>query len=35
MAHMIEEINGVASFAENGAKERAWHELGVVSAGAL
>ena len=35
MAHMIEEINGVASFAENGAKERAWHELGVVFDGEM
>ena len=32
---MIEEINGVASFAENGAKERAWHELGVVFDGEM
>ncbi len=30
MAHNIEIINGVASFAENGAKDRAWHELGEV-----
>lgn len=35
MAHMIEEVNGVASFAENGAKERAWHELGVVFDGEM
>lgn len=35
MAHMIEEINGVASFAENGRKERAWHELGVVFDGEM
>ena len=32
---MIEEINGVASFAENGRKERAWHELGVVFDGEM
>lgn len=35
MAHMIEEVNGVASFAENGRKERAWHELGVVFDGEM
>lgn len=28
MAHGIEIVNGVASFAENGRKERAWHRLG-------
>lgn len=28
MAHNIEIVNGVASFAENGKKERAWHGLG-------
>ena len=28
MAHGIEIVNGVASFAENGKKERAWHGLG-------
>lgn len=28
MAHNIEILNGVASFAENGKKERAWHGLG-------
>ena len=28
MAHNIEIRNGVASFAENGKKERAWHGLG-------
>ena len=28
MAHMIEERNGVYSFAENGKRERAWHGLG-------
>ena len=28
MAHNIEIRNGVASFAENGKKERAWHNLG-------
>ena len=30
MAHNIEIVNGVASFAENGKKERAWHGLGQV-----
>ena len=30
MAHNLEIINGVASFAENGLKERAWHGLGQV-----
>lgn len=30
MAHNIEINNGVASFAENGRKERAWHRLGQV-----
>lgn len=30
MAHNIEINNGVASFAENGRKERAWHRLGHV-----
>lgn len=30
MAHEIEIKNGVASFAENGRKERAWHKLGQV-----
>lgn len=30
MAHNIEINNGVASFAENGRKERAWHKLGQV-----
>lgn len=30
MAHNIEERNGIASFAENGRKERAWHRLGKV-----
>lgn len=30
MAHNIEIINGVASFAENGSKHRAWHGLGQV-----
>jgi len=30
MSHNIEINNGVASFAENGRKERAWHELGQV-----
>lgn len=28
MAHGIEIVNGVASFAENGRRERAWHHLG-------
>ena len=28
MAHNIEIRNGVASFAENAKKERAWHKLG-------
>ena len=30
MAHNIEVVNGIASFAENGKKERAWHGLGQV-----
>ena len=30
MAHNIEINNGIASFAENGRKERAWHKLGQV-----
>lgn len=30
MSHNIEINNGVASFAENGRKERAWHKLGQV-----
>lgn len=30
MAHNLEINNGVASFAENGRKERAWHRLGQV-----
>ena len=30
MAHNIEIVNGVASFAENGSKKRAWHGLGQV-----
>ena len=30
MAHNIEIVNGVASFAENGKNERAWHGLGQV-----
>ena len=30
MSHMIEMKNGVASFAENGRRERAWHGLGQV-----
>ena len=35
MAHMIEIRNGVASFVENGRKERAWHRLGQVFDGQL
>lgn len=35
MAHLIEINNGVASFAENGAKKRAWHELGQVFDGEM
>ena len=35
MAHMIEVRNGVASFVENGRKERAWHGLGQVFDGQL
>lgn len=35
MAHNIEIRNGVASFAENGKKERAWHKLGQVFDGAM
>ena len=30
MAHNLEIVNGVASYAENGRKERAWHGLGKV-----
>lgn len=30
MAHNIEMVNGVASFAENGSKHRAWHGLGQI-----
>ena len=35
MAHLIEINNGVASFVENGRKERAWHRLGQVFDGQL
>lgn len=35
MAHMIEIRNGVASYVENGRKERAWHGLGQVFDGQL
>ena len=35
MAHMIEIRNGVASFVENGRKERAWHRLGQVYDGQI
>lgn len=35
MAHLIEERNGKHSFAENGRKERAWHELGQVFDGEM
>lgn len=35
MAHNIEINNGVASFVENGKKERAWHKLGQVFDGQL
>lgn len=35
MAHLIEVRNGVASFVENGRKERAWHGLGQVFDGQL
>lgn len=35
MAHNIEIRNGVASFVENGRKERAWHNLGHVFDGEL
>lgn len=35
MAHNIEIKNGVASFVENGRKERAWHQLGQVFDGPL
>lgn len=30
MAHNLEIVNGIASFAENGARQRAWHGLGQV-----
>lgn len=35
MAHNLEIVNGVASYAENGRKERAWHRLGQVFDGAM
>ena len=35
MAHLIEINNGVASYVENGRKERAWHRLGQVFDGPL
>ena len=35
MAHLIEIRNGVASYVENGRKERAWHRLGQVFDGQL
>ena len=35
MAHLIEVNEGVASFAENGRKERAWHGLGQVFDGPM
>lgn len=35
MAHNIEIVNGVASYVENGRKERAWHRLGQVFDGQL
>lgn len=35
MAHNIEMNNGVASYVENGRKERAWHKLGQVFDGQL
>lgn len=35
MAHNIEINNGVASFAENGRRERAWHKLGQVFDGPM
>lgn len=35
MAHNLEIVNGVASFVENGKKERAWHKLGQVFDGPL
>lgn len=35
MAHNLEIINGVASYAENGRKERAWHKLGKVFDGPM
>lgn len=35
MAHLIEINNGVASYVENGRKERAWHGLGQVFDGQL
>ena len=35
MAHNLEIVNGVASFVENGKKERAWHRLGQVFDGPM
>ena len=35
MAHLLEERNGEYSFAENGKKKRAWHELGQVFDGEM
>lgn len=35
MAHNLETVNGVASFVENGKKERAWHRLGQVFDGPM
>lgn len=35
MAHNLEIVNGVASYAENGRKERAWHGLGQVFDGEM
>lgn len=35
MASMIEIRNGVASYVENGRKERAWHNLGQVYDGEI
>ena len=35
MAHNLEIRNGIASYVENGRKERAWHGLGQVFDGPL
>ena len=35
MAHNLEIVDGVASYAENGKKERAWHKLGQVFDGPM